>query len=153
TILSQFHLQDIRRQEHATYGDVAFSIPTKYVILFARGNLVFLLRNVGKGRASCEPLAKALDDQIISKPHQDVSGNQPHSLFSAESAGTSTHYLKPFTSSDESDQRQFKFFSSGEVSLENGQLVYRRPSEGSQSIAVFAIDATGGIHQQLIEEW
>ena len=153
TLLSQFHLPDITRHTHATYGDVAFSIPTNFVILFARGNLVFLLRNVGKGRASCEPLAKALDEQIISKPHQALSGNQPHSLFSAESAGTSTHYLKPFSSPEGSDQQQFKFFSSGEVSLENGELVYRPPSEGSQSIEVFAIDATGGIHQQLMEEW
>ena len=146
-ILSGFHLLDIVRQEHATYGDVVFSVPTNLVILFARGNLVFLLRNVGKGRAPCEPLAKAIDNLVISKPRTDHSG----SLFTLESVGSDNgRSTKTLSSLEKNDRRQFKIFSSGEVSFENEQLVYQSKLDKQQPLEIFGIDAVGRIEKQLL---
>lgn len=152
-LLSQFHLLDIRLQPQATYGDVVFAVPTKLVILFARANMVFLLRNVGEDRASCEPLARALDDQIISRPFQGIFNGHSSPFFSSDSVNhEGVRYFNPTNASGNSDQLQFKFFSSGEVSFEDGRLVYHPPLAGSQSIEIFAVDRAGGVRRQVIDQ-
>jgi len=151
-LLSRFHLLDIKLQQQATFGDVVFAVPTNFVILFARANMVFLLRNVGSDRTSCEPLARALDALTVSKPGDNMFHSHSRLLFSSESVvKDGVRYLKPAGEPGKNNERQFKFFCSGEVSSENGQLVCRPSSEGSQSIEIFAIDRAGGIERQVID--
>ena len=65
-LLSRFQLLDIERLKHADFGDVVHTVPQRFVVLFARRQFVFQIRNVGKKVVSCEELARQIDEFIIS---------------------------------------------------------------------------------------
>src|SRR5205823_2002565 len=47
-LLSRFQLPDIKRQQHPEFGDVLYTVPRNFVIVFLRREFAFRLRNVGK---------------------------------------------------------------------------------------------------------
>jgi hypothetical protein len=58
--LGEFESNAMRRRTDASIGDVAFG--TETVILFARGNLVVLVRNAGREVVSVTAIARVVDE-------------------------------------------------------------------------------------------
>lgn len=63
-LLNEFEATEIRRREPTPVGDVAFGTPL--VLLFARGNLVVLVRNAGRAVMEVAGLARELDVRLES---------------------------------------------------------------------------------------
>jgi hypothetical protein len=64
-LFSRFQLSDIKRQVDPEFGRILYTVPQKFVVLFARGSFVFRLRNVGKTVVSCENFARAIDAFLL----------------------------------------------------------------------------------------
>jgi hypothetical protein len=154
-MLGEFESPLVAHQEQIDIGDVVFTGPANSAILFARANLVFLVRNGGRNLVSVDDPAGQLDRDLISKP-------------GAEPGRVETRVLR-----FEADERElkrgrevdipieieegltaeippmYKFFSpTGEVVLEEGRPVYRSVSPGSQEIDMYAINPSGGETRQ-----
>jgi hypothetical protein len=65
-LLSRFQLRKIQKKE-LDFGDIVWTVPKEFVIVFARRQFVFRLRNVGKTLASGESLARAIDSFLTSR--------------------------------------------------------------------------------------
>jgi hypothetical protein len=63
--LGEFESPLMTRLTGASYGDVAFAMPNETALLFARGNLVILLRNSGPIVKELGALARTLDQLLI----------------------------------------------------------------------------------------
>ena len=63
--LGEFESPVIARQTGNTPGDVAFAMPGETAVLFARANLVVLMRNAGPKTMALGTLARHFDDAII----------------------------------------------------------------------------------------
>ena len=61
--LGEFESNAVRRRADAPYGDVAFG--TETVALFARGNLVVVVRNVGREVVPVADVARAVDALVL----------------------------------------------------------------------------------------
>jgi hypothetical protein len=66
-LVSRFHLPEIAQQKHPNFGNIAYAVPSNFVILFARLEFVFRLRNVGQQIVSCESFARLLDTFLMSQ--------------------------------------------------------------------------------------
>jgi hypothetical protein len=62
-LLDEFQATDIRRREPPPVGDVAFGTPL--VLLFARANLVVLVRNAGRSAVEVATAARELDVHLV----------------------------------------------------------------------------------------
>ena len=62
-LLDEFQATDIRRREQPPVGDVAFGTPL--VLLFARANLVVLVRNAGRTAVEVASAARELDAHLV----------------------------------------------------------------------------------------
>jgi hypothetical protein len=82
-LLGQFHLPGVERMSEESPGDVAFSTPASPIVVFARGNVVHMMRDVGRAtlarqqaavvsaagaRPALLALASRLDAALIEKP-------------------------------------------------------------------------------------
>jgi hypothetical protein len=56
-LVSRFQLPDIKRLDEPDFGDIVYTIPEQFVVLFARSEFVIQIRNVGKRLASSKDLA------------------------------------------------------------------------------------------------
>lgn len=61
--LGEFESSTMRRHADAKFGDVAFG--TETVALFARGNLVVLVRNAGREAVAVTAVAQAVDSIVL----------------------------------------------------------------------------------------
>lgn len=144
-----FQLPDITKRESPPFGDEVFSVSSNFVILFSRANLVFLLRNVGETFVSTEFAAVAIDNLVKRDPSQFYP-TIPAVLFELmETKEANRRLLRPIALDPEGKQRQYKFFTkSGEVSLEDHQLVYRSVLGQPDELEIFAIDILGRAERQ-----
>jgi hypothetical protein len=73
-LLSSFELRDIKQQEQPKYGNVVYSVPENFVIVFSRREFVFRLRNVGKSLVSTERFAQVIDNFLTSRFQNRTAG-------------------------------------------------------------------------------
>jgi hypothetical protein len=66
--LGEFESSAIRRRTDAAIGDVAFG--TETVTLFARGNLVVVVRNAGREIVPVTAIARAVDAAVVGRPEE-----------------------------------------------------------------------------------
>lgn len=67
-LLTQFQSPVIERRDNVGLGDVTFSGPSEASIVFARANLVHLLRNAGRDVVPIFGIARQLDRDLVDKP-------------------------------------------------------------------------------------
>jgi len=152
-LLGGIQLTHMKRQEHFTIedqqavpiGDVAFAGPQEMILLFARGNFVILIRNVGPELAGVSEFAHQFDINLQVKPdYQNSRGFYKIDLFSlcADEFHVNDEVpLKAAVPNPLDREVSYKFFSScGQVSFQNDQLFYRPASIGLQELTVFAVD-------------
>lgn len=138
--LGQFQ-STLLRQTNEIAGDVAFTFPGETAILFARANLVFLLRNGGRNVQPVTQFATQFDETLIGKPEREEEGvvrKKELDFFNKTfDTGETTPLDVPKT---EFGRQWYKFFSSsGEVTLENGNPVYTAKTTGANKVEVFII--------------
>ncbi len=139
-LLGEFQSPLLRRAETAA-GDVAFGFPRETVMLFARANLVLLLRNAGRAVQSLAPLAGQLDETLVSRPEAEGQRgvvNIRQLEYQDVKAGDSIPLAAP--EEDEEQQRWYKFFSrSGKLRLERGRPVYLPETPGPNRVTMFVV--------------
>lgn len=124
-------------------GDVCFSGRGRYVVAFARANLVLLMRNAGKGLTPVEELASQFDRRLITRPGAPAAAaSEVPSLQLAllpERNNLRVEVVAPHELS------MVKFFSaSGEIHWLAGRLVYTPIRAGRQELEAYAVSPQGG---------
>lgn len=118
-------------------GDVAFTFGGGASVLFARGNMVFVLRNGGRKVIKLSGIAGSLDSALISKPESEKREIDLTGKMGKEDGGAS---LDAEISSVETGSGQwYKFFSPGELRLENGTPVLAPTVTGSNKVEIFTV--------------
>ncbi|HWW76018.1 MAG TPA: hypothetical protein VNZ44_11500 [Pyrinomonadaceae bacterium] len=138
-LLGEFQSPALRRAETIA-GDVAFTFSKETVVLFARANLVLLLRNAGRSVQPLAPLAAQLDQTLTSKPESEGQrGVVRIREFDAQELGAGERITLE-VSEQEGPQQWYKFFSpSGELRLEAGRPVYVPKAEGPSKVTMFVV--------------
>jgi hypothetical protein len=134
----------VERREQLPFGDVAFSVPGETMVLFARANLVIMLRNAGSELTSMTPIAEQFDSSLISKQDtgrmdSEVQRFQPNT----EGYKPGDRIPLGVGAIDQlpDDKQWYKLFSgSGEVLLDKGTLVYEYKEEGPQEITIVVVN-------------
>jgi hypothetical protein len=67
-LLAQFESPLLARRDDVGIGDVTFALPGQTVVIFARGNLVQMLRNSGRDIVPVDNVAREFDADLVSKP-------------------------------------------------------------------------------------
>lgn len=67
-LIAEFQLPLITHRDDLDIGDVAFSGPQDSMVLFARANLVYFVRNADREVVSVFPIAQQLDRDLSTKP-------------------------------------------------------------------------------------
>ena len=154
-LLGEFQSPDVTRQEQITIGDVAFAGLGDAFLLFARANLVILIRNAGRDLMPISEVARQFDRDLVSRPEMDGAKVAPEirrfeSLAREFQVGVSVP-LEVEASDPLERPLWYKFFSrAGEVLLKEGRLVYQPASAGEQEVSVFAINANRGTASQVL---
>lgn len=157
-LLAEFQLTTIERQEdfiidydRVAIGDVSFAgpkdrdegylAPRDLTVLFARANLVVLLRNVKSSLTPASQLASEIDRDLISNPETTGEKIEEVERFSFPDGKFQVGDEVPIrilNLSLEDAEPSYKFLSSsGEVFFRKGKLLYRPSSAGIQHVTVF----------------
>jgi len=147
-LLAEFQLS-IAHEKHPDFGDALFAAPKDFAILFARANLVFLLRNIGTEAVSLRNIARSIDEYLIAKPEGEHKVMRRFYFGEAKAMLRDTIPIHEESASPFGRHCFYKFFShDGEVSQQNGQLFYHPSQLGLQTLNVFAMDEYGSLLSQ-----
>ena len=121
------------------FGDIAFSGGGAGLILFARANLVYLIRNVGRVAVPVEPIALAVDAAAVPAP----DGGVPRSTLQAPGIPASeredeTVEVMLEDAPARSMQGCWKYLApAGDIMIRDGRILYRGPASGVREIAIY----------------
>jgi hypothetical protein len=73
SLLAQFQSPLLTRRDDVDIGDVVFAMPGYTIVIFARGNLVQMLRNSGRDIVPVDNAAREFDTELVSKPDTQKS--------------------------------------------------------------------------------
>jgi hypothetical protein len=141
-------------RDDPSLGDVWFAGPCEGLVLFARANQVFLMRAADREPVAIADAAAQLDAELIRKPEASALDDRPTIReFRGARATARRGELIPLTLEAEDPWHEpliYKCFSpSGEVSMSEGELVYRH-SGGPAEIDVYAVaPGRGAAHRPL----
>lgn len=154
-LLQQIPQPVFSRQTEPGIGDVLFAPPDHSTLLFARANLVLIVRNAGSEPQPITDIARQLDEDISSRP--ETGGQVVPEFQRFETPVTDirvgTGVPLQVEATDPLERLLwFKFFSaSGQVFEQEGQLWYRPTTTGPQEITALAINANRGIAGQVLQ--
>jgi hypothetical protein len=150
--LAEFQSPDMTRSEP---GDVGFSMPGRTAALFARANMVVLIRNGGRAVVEVTEVAGALDEWIWGRPEEggpvapDIARLEPGR---AELAVGRPVDLDLQATDPLGRELWFKFYSRlGDVRFEKESPVYRATTPGVDEVTVFAVNENGAAATRTIE--
>ena len=131
-------------QQRTTVGDVAFGSPNATTLLFARGNLVLLLRNAGRELVSVEDFAGQFDRVIAARPEmsaEQTAAEVRRFQFPKEEISAGCTMSLQLDGLPRAEQLiWYKIFAStGEIRSEDGRLLFTPVSNESQEITVHAV--------------
>jgi len=133
----------VARDETVPLGDVVFAGPGDSLLLFARANLVCVLRSAGRGRLPITGLAAHLDADFVRKPepHERAAAAPAITRLEAEVPARKARFatLRMEAAEPAGSPLMYKFYSrSGEVLREDDRLLYRAIRPGAQDVQVYA---------------
>lgn len=148
-VLGEFQSPLVAREKEAGTGDVAFTSPGDAVIVFARANIVFLIRNAAEHLVSVTDVARRVDNELVVKPGSAPQAVRPRirrfRTLGAEARVGARLPLELRASHPRERSLTYKFLSrSGEVSMEEDRLVYRANEPGLQEVTVYAASDEAG---------
>lgn len=155
-LLGEFQLPISEQQEQIEVGDIAFDILKDTNLLFARANLVFFVRNVGREPMPVTKTVLNLDRDLVNKPeilelesalHMVKMSSPENNIKPGDQIP-----LKIKETEKTGPQPLYKFFSNtGEILLKDKELVYTPQSLGNQVVDFFKInEGNKSIYQKLI---
>jgi hypothetical protein len=157
-LLTTLQEPSLTLQETPELGDVVFANTDFSSILFAIGNLVFFLRNVGQVDMPLTDVAAAINKSILTPPPDAfVELGSPSTVrqFKFERVAVSASdsvRIKEEPADPLARRRLYQFFTeTGEVSLRGRQLVYQPESAGPKTLDIFAVDASGHAVKQVLQ--
>jgi hypothetical protein len=163
-LLGRFESPHVAWRPDSELGDVAFGAPTRTSpLVFARANLVYFVRNAGARLVDAEPIARQLDENLMSRPAPDVelSASATVSLRSLTDAsrGRRSRKREPEENTDTwlvdlhsleqtvaagAEPVWFKIFSpEAKLSDHHGNLECESPA-GDPRLTVYVVDRLGG---------
>jgi hypothetical protein len=124
-------------------GDVGFSEREDRVLLFARANLVYLLRNIGRRPVPVIQVGAALDANALSRP--DTARRAAARMsFAADTQEVVEATLVDLTSERPAEQGTRKFFApAGEIRIDDRRIVYRGPREALDALTDYSVGRGG----------
>lgn len=158
--LGQVQSPLIDRRQDTPVGDIAFSGPGQSLMLFARANVVFFLRNAGGDAPDVPDLAAGLDEQVAAEPQGALelppkpAGKLvlpltappiPEALVLGEKSPLRIEGAVPSSPREapppSEDHRWYKCFSSsGDFELEDGEPVYVHGAEQPPDVRIYVVD-------------
>lgn len=157
-LLTWFQEPGMARRKSPARVDVSFADAAFTSVIFAAGNLVFFLRNVGDAIVRLDGVAESLNDSVVRPPRQatvmadDRLGAARVFRLGNEEAALHGKVLIEWDEGDPLERRRLYQFltEQGEVSWEGGELVYSPREVGLNRLDIFAVDAHGNaLKQQL----
>lgn len=151
--LGEFESPALERRDGP--GDVAFGTAGDRALVFARANLVVLVRNAGVEVASVEPVGDALDRLFVS-PALDRSSVRPE-IRRLGLGGAAPSRGAPAPLELEADDplgRRVWFrlaAASGAFSASEGRVFYTPEAEGPQAVEVTAVNENLGAARETLE--
>lgn len=151
-LLGEFQGPALRRRDAP--GEVAFSSGDS-ALLFARANLVALVRSVEREAAPAVALAAILDRYIAARPDAVERGGPQISVLRAATPGAAATG-RPFAlvievRAPDSDRVWFKLYSrSGDFRLEQGRPAFLAAGTGPHEITAYAVGVAGIASSQVL---
>jgi hypothetical protein len=156
-ILAAMSELTLAQLENDRLGDVTFADPSLEDILFAAGNLVFFLRNPCRKVGPLIDVGRRLIEKISNPPTGLIEPLVPpgdvkrFSFASGEGLVNTKIVIREEPANSPAPRRLYQFLTeAGEVSRENGQLIYRPESAGMHTLNIFAADEQGNAVQQTL---
>lgn len=152
--LGQFRSTHIKSNPDGAFGDVSFAKLEDDTILFARGNMVVMLRNAGESSFSLEEVAASVDDRLIRNPAVEGEPFVETDLFVLTGKTYQVNQKLPLTPvvPYPAPDGFYKFFSSkGHTRSGTAQFLYQPTQAGDQEVFIFATDSKGRIFRQVLE--
>jgi hypothetical protein len=130
-------------------GDVAFG-NGEFTQLFARANLVIMLRNAGRQLVSVTEATRLLDDELKSRPEAKPGLVAPSiatfQLREQEAKVGSRVQIRLEATDPLGRPVWFKLFASrGRLSLEDDRPTYQPDAAGSHQLTAFAVNENAGV--------
>lgn len=154
-VLGEFEGPQLERRNGP--GEVAFGVG-EAALLFARSNLVVLVRSVERMPVPVTPIAAQLDRYLTARPSASEAAGPEIRAFRALTAGPARPGQPVRLVVETSDRRKreghvwYKFFSAtGEIRLEDGQPVYVATGPGKHEIVLAAIDSDGNVTARALQ--
>lgn len=137
-------------------GDVTFADEGFENILFATGNLVFYLRNLCSKVGSLIDVGLRLNEKLLHPPPAviELVARDAVKRFrfpDGEALANTQIKIREEPANPFAPRRLYQFISdAGEVSRENGQLMYQPETAGNHTLDIFAVDEQGNAVQQTL---
>ena len=133
-------------------GEVAFATPVRGAVVFVLANLVGLVRAAGGPHESVAAVARQLDVHLRTRP--EAGGRVVPDIDRLEAGPQMPSGAVPISVEARDPLGRplwFKIFgSSGEVLMQDGQLVFRPYGPGRHEVTAFAINENGGVAEETI---
>lgn len=161
-LLTEFEEPALTRREQPVdeegdLGDIFFASPDETTIIFARANMVLMLRNIQLKEVPLTKVARQLDQSIISRPtieNGKIGGEMNRFDFVASEPyqSKSKHlFVKP-PDPLEGLRLTHKFFSqTGEIFSQSGKWIYQPSESDHNKIEIFAVNENGSALKQELE--
>lgn len=150
--LADFQTPTLVSRNDLGIGDVAFVDLQTGAFLFARGNLVVLVRNAGNEFVELTEIARDIDRHLTRNPETEHIEFEEMSRFSIPKSAFSVGdrvplHLQPHEG--RGHPPSYKFFSPlGCVRLSKGKFIYEPACSGQHQLTVFEFSAAGSIGRQ-----
>jgi|GEM_PF-4920775 len=137
------------RQMAAGVGDIQFG-NGEFTQLFARANLVVMLRNAGKQLVPVAETARAIDGALTSRPEasrDQVAPTLTRFLIEEQEAKAGSRVTIGLEATDPLGRAVwFKLFASGgQLTVDAEQLIYQPEAAGTYQITAFALNENQGV--------
>ena len=149
-LLGEFQSPEVERRKDIKLGDVVFMGKQDTMLLFARANLVVMLRNAGRQLIGMKETSSIIDKELCTEPDIDIKKVAPeirrfHLPEKELQVGVSSP-LEIEAAEPLDRPILYKFYSNnGEVLLSEKRLVYRPDVAGMNQIRVSAINSNRGV--------
>lgn len=156
-LLTRFQEPGMTPLPPSQLGDFAFADPEMETVLFAVGNMVFFLRNVGADSIPLMGWARYISDAVSNPPPSEpfVPGPPANAREFEFESGEATVgdrvRIKEYGEDSPARRRFYQFLAAkGEVLRQDGGLLYEPKFSGPHTLKIFAVDAGGdAVSQEL----
>jgi hypothetical protein len=150
-LLANSQSPTVERTAGAPVGDVTFRDPTGAMVIFARANLVVMVRNAGQRTVPVEETARALDAALVGDGGPAAGADDAGAAAALESVALGTagtgeavplRVVAPAEATGAGPASWYRIYADGgEVVRQDGELLFRPGEAGAQELVVEEVRA------------